>query len=252
MIKLTLHNRLGTIVNPKYIVYAVEDKLGTQVQTTHGTLGVVEDYATVLKLWHDFCTNITNISTNISTNIVDEKNTTHNNTTTNSSNSNNSNNSNGSVGGGVGDGKILLLGGVPVPVDPSVKPKLYDYCKANQQLIELLEYWMNLYEEYGGEYNMVSAVDLGTLSRVVRTGEGDKARSVFDWLFTSDHYRAKYLRDKGMVNPAVVVSSKKLSDNYALSQVKPLPPVPKAVKTKSGASLIPTFDKDGNLIEGGE
>ena len=248
MIKLTLHNRLNAIVNPKYIVYAVEDKLGTQVQTTQGTLGVVEDYATVLKLWHDSCTNITN-STNISTNIVNEKNTTHNNTTTNSSNSNNSN---GSGAGVVGDGKILLLNNMPVPVDPSVKPKLFDYCKANQQLIELLEYWVNLYEEYGGEYNMVSAVDLGTLSRVIRTGEGDKARSVFDWLFTSDHYRAKYLRDKGMVNPAVVVSSKKLNDNYALSQVKPLPPLPKSVRTKSGASSIPKFDKDGNLIEGGE
>lgn len=249
MIKLTLHNRLHTIVNPKYIVYAVEDKLGTQVQTTHGTLGVVEDYATVLKLWNDFCTNITN-STNISTNIVEPKITNStNNTTTNSSNSNNSN---GSVGAVVGNGKILLLNNMPVPVDPSVKPKLYDYCKANQQLIELLEYWVNLYEEYGGEYNMVSAVDLGTLSRVVRTGQGDKARSVFDWLFTSDHYRAKYLRNGGMVNPAVVVSSKKLDDNYALSQVKPLPPKPKAVRTNSRASLIPTFDKDGNLIEGGE
>jgi hypothetical protein len=247
MIKLTLHNRLRTIVNPKYIVYAVEDKLGTQVQTTHGTLGVVEDYDTVLKLWNDFCTNI---STNISTNIVEPKITNStNNTTTNSSNSNNSN---GSVGAVVGDGKILLLNNMPVPVDPSVKPKLYDYCKANQQLIELLEYWIRLYEEYGGEYNMVSAVDLGTLSRVVRTGQGDKARSVFDWLFTSDHYRAKYLRDKGMVNPAVVVSSKKLNDNYALSQVKPLPPLPKAVRTNPRRSSIPTFDKDGNLIEGGK
>jgi len=249
MIKLTLHNRLGTIVNPKYIVYAVEDKLGTQVQTTHGILGVVEDYATVLKLWHDSCTNITNISTNI----VEPKFTNSTNTTTtNSTNSTNSNNSNGSVGGGVGDGKILLLNNMPVPVDPSVKTKLFDYCKANQQLIELLEYWIRLYEEYGGEYNMVSAVDLGTLAKVIRTGEGDKARSVFDWLFTSDHYRAKYLRDKGMVNPAVVVSSKKLNDNYALSQVKPLPPLPKAVRTNPRASSIPTFDKDGNLIEGGE
>ena len=99
---------------------------------------------------------------------------------------------------------------------------------------------------------MVSAVDLGTLAKVIRTGEGDKARAVFDWLFTSDHYRAKYLRDKGMVNPAVVVSSKKLNDNYALSQVKPLPPLPKSVRTNSRASSIPTFDKDGNLIEGGE
>jgi len=246
MIKLTLHNRLRTIVNPRYIVSATEDENGTQVQTTHGTLGVVEDYATVLKLWHDSCTNITNISTNI----VEPKITNSTNNTT--TNSNNSNNSNGSVGVVVGDGKILLLNNMPVPVDPSVKPKLYDYCKANQQLIELLEYWVNLYEEYGGEYNMVSAVDLGTLSRVVRTGQGDKARAVFDWLFTSDHYRAKYLRDKGMVNPAVVVSSKKLNDNYALSQVKPLPPLPKSVRTKSGASSIPTFDKDGNLIEGGE
>ncbi len=95
---------------------------------------------------------------------------------------------------------------------------------------------------------MVSAIDLGTLSKVVRTGAIDKAMAVFDWVFTSDHYRAVYLRNKGMVNPAVVVSSKKLDANYALSQQQPLPPLPKSVQRPSMA--IPTFDKDGNIIGG--
>jgi hypothetical protein len=244
MIKLTLHNRLCTIVNPKYIVYAVADKLGTQVVTTNGTLGVVESVDDVMKLWHDFCTiNSTINSTNNSTNIVEEKNTTHNNTNTNSTNSNNS-------GGGVGNGKILLLNNMPVPVDQSVKPDLWSYCNGNEQLIDVFSYWMTLYENHGGQYNLVSSIDLGTMARVVRTGASDKAKDVFDWVFTSDHYRAKYLRNNGMVNPAVLVSSTKLDSNYALSQVKPLPPLAKSVKTKTSQSDIPMFDADGNIIGG--
>ena len=72
--------------------------------------------------------------------------------------------------------------------------------------------------------------------------------AVFDWLFSSDHYRAVYLRNKGMVNPAVVVSSKKLDANYALAQQKPLPALPKSVQKRSTA--IPLFDADGNIIGG--
>ena len=236
MIKLTLHNRLGTIVNPKHIVYAVADKLGTQVQTTHGTLGVVEDVDTVFSLWHDSCTNITNISTNI----VAEKNSNFINTNTNSNNSNNS-------VGAVGEGKVLLLNNMPIPVDTSVKPQLYDYCKTNEPLLTLFSYWVDLLEDNGGEYNLVSAYDLGTLARVVRTGAIDKARAVMDWVFKADHYRAKYLRDNGMVNPAVIVSSKKLDANYALTQVKTLPALPKSVRRRS---TIPTFDENGNLVGG--
>jgi hypothetical protein len=102
-------------------------------------------------------------------------------------------------------------------------------------------------EDNGGEYNLVSAYDLGTLARVVRTGAIDKARAVMDWVFKADHYRAKYLRDNGMVNPAVIVSSKKLDANYALTQVKTLPALPKSVRRRS---TIPTFDKNGNLVGG--
>ena len=95
---------------------------------------------------------------------------------------------------------------------------------------------------------MISAVDLGTLSKVVRDNKWAQALTVFDWLFTSDHYRAVYLRNKGMVNPAVVVSSKKLDANYALSQQQPLPVLPRSVQRPSMA--IPSFDADGNIIGG--
>ena len=134
------------------------------------------------------------------------------------------------------------------PVDPSTKQSLYDYCKTNAMVHDMLSYWKNLYEKHGGQLTMISAIDLGTLSKVVRNNKWAQALTVFDWLFESDHYRAVYLRNKGMVNPAVVVSSKKLDANYALAQQQPLPPLPKSVQRPSMA--IPTFDEDGNIIGG--
>ena len=211
---------------------------GCKVTTSNGNFDVLESVEDVFKLWHDSCTNSTN-STN-STNIVAEKNSNLINTNTNSNNSNNS-------VGAVREGKILIINNNLIPVDPSTKPSLYEYCKTNEALSTLLGYWMDLYEKQGGQLTMVSAVDLGTLSKVIRTGAIEKAMAVFDWLFSSDHYRAVYLRNKGMVNPAVVVSSKKLDANYALTQVKTLPALPKSVRRRS---TIPTFDENGNLVGG--
>jgi|TARA_R100000458_G_scaffold59673_1_gene71072 hypothetical protein len=239
-ILLQLMNERYVVVSLSSIVYIVPQGKGSAIKTTHGDLGVLESPEAIYELWHGSCTNSTN-STN-STNIVEPKNTTPITTNTNSSNSKNIS------AGVVGDGKVLILNNNPIPVDPSTKPQLFDYCLTNEQLLNLLSYWMKLYEKHGGQLTMVSAIDLGTLSKVVRTGAIDKAMAVFDWVFTSDHYRAVYLRNKGMVNPAVVVSSKKLDANYALSQQQPLPPLPKSVQRPSMA--IPTFDKDGNIIGG--
>ena len=236
ILRLTSPNRQLTICSTNSIEGAKPNMKGCQVITSNGTFDVLESVEEVYKLWHDSCTNITNISTNI----VAEKNSNFINTNTNSNNSNNS-------VGAVGEGKVLLLNNMPIPVDTSVKPQLYDYCKTNEPLLTLFSYWVDLLEDNGGEYNLVSAYDLGTLARVVRTGAIDKARAVMDWVFKADHYRAKYLRDNGMVNPAVIVSSKKLDANYALTQVKTLPALPKSVRRRS---TIPTFDKNGNLVGG--
>jgi hypothetical protein len=223
------------------MIYTVPNKLGTEIVFRNGgKVAVTECAEEIFRLWHESCTNSTN-STN-STNIAEPKITTPITTNTNSTNSKNIS------GGVVGDGQVLIVNNNPILVDSSVKPQLYDYCKTNEPLLNLLGYWMDLYEKQGGQLTMVSAVDLGTLSKVVRTGAIEKAMAVFDWLFSSDHYRAVYLRNKGMVNPAVVVSSKKLDANYALAQQKPLPGLPKSVQKRSTA--IPSFDAEGNIIGG--
>ena len=236
ILRLTTPSRQLTICSANSIVQVTPNLKGCKVTTSNGKFDVLESVEDVFKLWHDSCTNITNISTNI----VAEKNSNFINTTNNS----NTKNINAGV---VGEGKILLLNGMPIPVDTSVKPQLFDYCKTNEPLLTLFSYWVDLLEDNGGEYNLVSAYDLGTLARVVRTGAIDKARAVMDWVFKADHYRAKYLRDNGMVNPAVIVSSKKLDANYALTQVKTLPALPKSVRRHS---TIPTFDENGNLVGG--
>jgi len=239
MILLTLiSSKQKTLVNLSTMLYTAPNKLGTEIVYEKGRVAVVETSEEILRLWHGSCTNSTN-STN-STNIAEPKITTPITTTTNST-------KNISVGV-VGEGQVLIVNNNPIPVDSSVKPQLYDYCKTNEPLLNLLGYWMDLYEKQGGQLTMVSAVDLGTLSKVVRTGAIEKAMAVFDWLFSSDHYRAVYLRNKGMVNPAVVVSSKKLDANYALAQQKPLPALPTSVQKRSTA--IPSFDADGNIIGG--
>ena len=239
-ILLQMMNGGHVVVSLSSIVYIVPQGDGSVVLTTHGDLGVVETPKEIHRLWHDSCTNSTN-STN-STNIAEPKNTTPITTNTNSSNSKNIS------GGVVGEGLVLLIDNEPIPVDPSTKQSLYDYCKTNAMVHDMLSYWKNLYEKHGGQLTMISAVDLGTLSKVVRDNKWAQALTVFDWLFESDHYRAIYLRNKGMVNPAVVVSSKKLDANYALAQQKPLPALPKSVQKRSTA--IPTFDKNGNIIGG--
>ena len=243
MILLTLiASKQKTLVNLSTMLYTAPNKLGTEIVFKDGArVAVTEGAEEILNLervWHDSCTNITNISTNI----AEPKNTTPITTNTNST-------KNISVGV-VGEGQVLIVNNNPIPVDSSVKPQLYDYCKTNEPLLNLPGYWMDLYEKQGGQLTMVSAVDLGTLSKVVRTGAIEKAMAVFDWLFTSDHYRAVYLRNKGMVNPAVVVSSKKLDANYALAQQKPLPALPKSVQRPSTAINSKSFDDNGNFIGG--
>jgi len=237
ILRLTSTNRELTICSANSIVQVTPNLKGCKVTTSNGNFDVLESVEDVFKLWHRCCTNITN---SISTNIVAENLIPLTNTNTNS------NTKNISVGA-VGEGKVLLLNNMPIPVDTSVKPQLFDYCKTNQPLLTLFGYWIDLLEDNGGEYGLVSAYDLGTLARVVRTGAIEKARAVMDWVFKADHYRAKYLRDNGMVNPAVIVSSKKLDANYALTQVKTLPALPKSVRRRS---TIPTFDENGNLVGG--
>jgi hypothetical protein len=242
MILLTLiASKQKTLVNLSTMLYTAPNKLGTEIVYEKGRVAVVESSEEIHRLWHDSCTNSTN-STN-STNIAEPKETTPITTNTNST-------KNISVGV-VGEGLVLIVNNNPIPVDPSTKPSLYEFCKTNEPLLNLLGYWMNLYEKQGGQLTMVSAVDLGTLSKVVRTGAIDRAMAVFDWVFESDHYRAVYLRSKGMVNPAVVVSSKKLDANYALAQQKPLPALPKSVQKRSTAINPDDFDDNGNFIIGG-
>jgi len=245
MILLTLiSSKQKTLVNLSTMLYTAPNKLGTEIVFKDGgRVAVTEGAEEILKLervWHGSCTNSTN-STN-STNIAEPKITTP--ITTNTKNISTKNISVGAVGGGL----VLLINNMPIPVDPSTKPSLYQFSKTNEPLLNLLGYWMDLYEKQGGQLTMVSAVDLGTLSKVVRIGAIEKAMAIFDWLFTSDHYRAVYLRNKGMVNPAVVVSSKKLDANYALTQQQTLPALPKSVQKRSTA--IPSFDAEGNIIGG--
>ena len=84
ILRLTSPNRQLTICSANSIVQVTPNLKGCKVTTSNGNFDVLESVEDVFKLWHDSCTNITNISTNI----VAEKNSNLINTNTNSNNSN--------------------------------------------------------------------------------------------------------------------------------------------------------------------
>jgi len=125
MILLTLiQSKQKTLVNLSTMLYTAPNKLGTEIVYEKGRVAVVESSEDILRLWHESCTNSTN-STN-STNMVATEITTPITTNTNSTNSKNIS------AGVVGDGNVLLINNMPIPVDPSTKPQLFDYCKTNE------------------------------------------------------------------------------------------------------------------------
>ena len=243
MIKVTMHQGRGlAMVNPKKIVYIVPNKIGSEIVTTNGTLGVVETPEELYKVWHDFCTN-SNISTNSISSISNY-------ITTNTTNSTNSEILDDSVGGRVENNRTLHLLGRDIPVDGSVKNSLWDAFTRNPDCYRLLEYWMEAYEaKTGGQYVLVSSPDMGTIAACVRNGDIDKAQTVIDWLFEGKHYRALWLLDKGMVNPAVVISSAKIDSNYQMANMATVGTIPALPKTQTKPiNNKPMFDEHGNLI----
>ena len=194
--------------------------------------------------WHDLCKINININNNINTNIISTDINTSNNNNTNTKNIN-INNNNINIGGGVGNNNYnyLSLLDTDYPVEQSTQDGLYVYVRNNPHCILLLEYWLSGYIASGNTLEIVLAKDLGVVSSLVRGGNMDKAKQIIDWLWNSDHYRARYLRENKIVMLSSLLNKSVLLSNYEYSKQSTITPS----KTPTPTPL-PTFDSQGNLI----
>ena len=144
--------------------------------------------------------------------------------------------------------KSLILNEITFEVDPNTDNKLWSHVEQSEEVQQLLECWVILHKEAGFTTNMLTAQDLSAASSAIYDGNAEKAIAVFEWLFTSEHYRAKYLRDRKMIRPAVVISRAKIGSNFILSQDSSLNTASNNNNTKTTPSLL-EFDEQGNLID---
>jgi hypothetical protein len=101
-----------------------------------------------------------------------------------------------------------------------------------------------LYQQAGFQYSELLGKDLGAISGVVMDNNEEKAAAVLDWAFSSEHYRARWLRSKKVLSPASLLSRKKLATNYQLSIE-----AAKQINQTTTTTSAPRFDAEGNLIK---
>ena len=121
-------------------------------------------------------------------------------------------------GGGVVGMKITVFDNV-VNIDPNTAPSLVQYLTNNSECYLLIEYWFNLYHNHFGSYpTIISDKNVGVICACVSNNWVEQAMDVLEWQWTSDHYRAVYLRNKGILDPATVLKASRKTDNYAMAQ----------------------------------
>lgn len=121
-------------------------------------------------------------------------------------------------GGGV-VGMTINVNNNIVNIDPNTAPSLVTYLTSNSECNVLIEYWFNCYYNHFGSYpTIISDKNVGVICSCVSRNYVEEAMDILEWQWTSNHYRAKYLRDKGMLDPATVLNASRRTDNYAMSQ----------------------------------
>ena len=201
---------------------------GTTILYRGERIDVVETFNQVQMLWHESCYNSNSkiVNSNYTNNIS------------------NSNIVNDTVAG-----LELEIMQHKVQVDRATTITTFDYVQQNPQCQKILDTWFELYHDmFSKPLEIINRTNIGAIAGVAKRGDTDKAIEMLEWLFTSDHYRAKWLRGKNMLDPAVVLSKDKFDTYWDLCQqsVRKL----SEVATTIPALPEPEFDEDGNLIGG--
>lgn len=187
-----------------YIILTRPDKTIEEYQQLTGlSLDNVERLLFQVQLWHDNCNNI--VSNNIGVGVINrDNNSSLNTTTTTPNNALESCNQ-----------RTIMLSRGELPVDSSCSTDLYHYCIKSERALSLIEYWYNAYLDSGRpELDVLAPQTLAVALKISREEQTDKAVTVINWLFTSDHYRAKWLRKQGQVFLHNVCNSKTIIANH--------------------------------------
>lgn len=121
-------------------------------------------------------------------------------------------------GGGVVSMKIQVLEQT-ISIDPSTAPSLVTMLTSNSKCYVIIEYWFKLHNQHYGSYpTIISEKNVGVICSCVSNDLVQQALDILEWQWTSNHYRAKYLRDKGMLDPATVLNASRRTSNYAMAQ----------------------------------
>ena len=121
-------------------------------------------------------------------------------------------------GGGVVSMKIQVLEQT-ISIDPSTAPSLVTMLTSNSKCYVIIEYWFKLHNQHYGSYpTIISEKNVGVICSCVSNDWVQQALDILEWQWTSNHYRAKYLRDKGMLDPATVLNASRRTGNYAMAQ----------------------------------
>ena len=168
-----------------------------------------------ISLWHVSCNNIVGniVGVGSNYNLIN----TNKNTNNNTNNITNDNNDSSLAKRESITGKSLILNGIEYSVDPSTDDDLMISVRNSSDTIQLLESWSTLWVDSGRELHVLPAKTLAVASKLCRDGNQDKAMTVLQWAFSSDHYRAVWLRGKNMLWLHNLCNSNTLFSNLALT-----------------------------------
>ena len=155
--------------------------------------------------WHSSCNNI--VGTTVGVGVYNRESI---------YNNNNNNNIDSSLAKRE-TGKSLLLNETEYAVDPSTDDSLLLSVRNGSDTIALLESWSTLWLDSGRELHVLPCKTLAVASKICRDGNQDKAMTVLQWAFSSDHYRATWLRSKNMLWLHNLCNSNTLHSNLALT-----------------------------------
>ena len=186
---------------PGKTVNEYEKLLGWSV---HNVLSLLQQ----IEHWHSSCNNI--VGTTVGVGVYNRESIYNN-------NNNNITNDNDSSLAKKETGKSLLLNETEYAVDPSTDDSLLLSVRNGSDTIALLESWSKLWLDSGRELHVLPCKTLAVASKICRDGNQDKAITVLQWAFNSDHYRAKWLRSKNMLWLHNLCNSNTLHSNLALT-----------------------------------
>ena len=144
--------------------------------------------------------------------------------------------------------RTITIGDHEYPVEDSLSPDLYDLIRSSEDGKELIGYWVNLFQGAGYQVDILCNKTIGVAKSLAARGEISKAMDVLQWAFESDHYKAKWLRKKGMLFLFNLCNKQTLVTNHQFFLTEGVKP---AVKKVAALPVqVDRFDEHGFLIGG--